>query len=225
MSDIASIRTKVIGIVKDDSGKLVNPTDYDSAIEAALTKYSRHKPFAVVDDITGDGTHQYDLPAGWSPEFSAVLNIEYPVGDVPPTLLDTDQYVVVDRSGTLLLTFDLAVAAVLRVTYTTLRTADDIADVHVDAFCWLAASYCLEYLADAWLHTSDSTIGADVVNYHSKSAEAAARAKRLRELYLDQLGIKADETTPAASAVADYDLKYPGGSERLTHPRWARRKR
>lgn len=225
MSTLIDIETEVIGIVKDDSGKLINPTDYDTAINLALMRYSKHKPLEVIDDISGDGTNQVILPVGWSPEFSQIKFIEYPIGDFPPTLLDEEDYIIVDRAGTVTLDFELEAAGTIRVTYTMLRTADDIPDVDLHAFCFLAASISLEILANTFLQTGDSLINADVVNYRSKSSECASRAKRLAAMYKDHMGIKEDDTTPAVSALSDLDMRYPGGSDRLTHPRWAREKR
>jgi hypothetical protein len=225
MSTQTDIRTEVSGIVKDDSGKLVNPTDYDQAINTALMRYSRHKPLKVLDDVSGDGTNQILLPVGWSPEFSSVLSIEYPIGDFPPTLLDEEDYYVIDRAGIVTLDVELEAADSVRVTYTMLRTADDIPDIDLHAFCFLAASICLELLANSFTQDGDSTINADVVDHKSKGADFTIRAKKLMSLYKDHMGIKDNDTSPAASAVADLDMKYPGGSERLTHPRWARKRR
>jgi hypothetical protein len=64
-----------------------------------------------------------------------------------------------------------------------------------------------------------------VVNYRTKSAEFSARAKRCLAIYKEHLGLKEDDVSQAAIGIADYDMKYPGGSERLTHPRWARERR
>jgi hypothetical protein len=225
MSDQTSIRTEVIGLVKDDSSKLVNPDDYDRAINAALMTYSRHKPLEVIEDVSGAGTNQITLPSGWSPEFSSVLSIEYPVGEVPPEMLDQEDFIVIDRAGTVALSFVLATTDTVRVTFTMLRTSDDIPDIALHAFCLLAASYALEMLANAYAQTGDSTIAADVVNYRSKSSEFSSRAKRYMQLYKEHIGIKDDGSTPAASAIIDSPQNYPGGSDRLTHPRWARRKR
>jgi len=225
MSTLADIREKVIGIVKDDSGKLRNPDDYEQGINSALMNYSRYKPLRVIDDVYGAGTNQILLPVGWSPEFSSIISIEYPIGNFPPTLLDEEDYIVIDRAGTALLNFPLDTSERVRVTYTMLRTADDIPDIDLHAFCNLAAAYCLEMLANIFAQTGDSTISADVVNYRSKSTEFAARAKRLLQLYKEHMGIREDDTTPPASAVSDLATNYPGGGDRLTHPRWARKKR
>jgi hypothetical protein len=227
MSDLPLLRDKVIAIVKDNSGKLVNPDDYDSGIAAAVLKFSKDKPFAIIEDIAGDGTDKCLLPAAWSPEFSLVVSIEFPIGQFPPALFEEgEDFYVIPRSGTLQMRDVKSTAEILRVTFTAVRTADDIPDVDIAAVANLAAGFCLEALANAFLQLGDPTIGADAVNYHSKSAETASRAKRLMQLYKDHLGIKeGDSDTMPASAVADYDEKYPGGSERLTHPRWARKRR
>jgi len=225
MSTLVDILAEVIAIVKDDSGKLTNPDDYETGISAALMEYSRIKPLPVIDDIYGDGTSQVNLPAGWTPEFSVVRSIEYPIGDFPPTVLDEEDYYITDRSGIVTLNFTLAATDRVRVTYTMLRTADDIPDIDLYSFYQLAAAHCLEILANIFLQTGDSTINADVVNYRSKSSEATARAKQLRKLYKEHMGVKEDDTTPAAAACTDMTMNYPGGADRLTHPRSARRRR
>lgn len=228
MSTLAEIREKVIGSVKDDSGKLVNPDDYNAKIQAAIKRYSRHRPGIKVADIVGNGTHDYALPTGWNDEFSAIKSIEYPLGDVPATMLDNDEFEIYQSptgKKIRLLNYALAATASFRVSFTILRTDATIPDMDVDALVTLAAALCCEDLANAFIQSSDSTIGADSVNYRSKAAEAASRGKRLMQLYKEHLGIKDDDITPAASAVVDLDMKYPGGGERLTHSRWGRKRR
>jgi hypothetical protein len=225
MSDLTTILAEVIGIVKDDSGKLVNPTDYDRAIAAALLTYSRHKPLELIEDIAGDGSDVCVLPATWSPEFSTVRSVEYPIDEKPRVFLERGDYEVTQRAGTMRLSFELEETESIRVTFTGIRTGDDVADIDVQAFNQLAAAYCLEMLANIHAQSSDSTINADVVNYRTKSGEFAARAKRAMQLYKDHMGIKENDSAPAASASADFDLKYPGGEERLTHRRSSREQR
>jgi hypothetical protein len=84
---------------------------------------------------------------------------------------------------------------------------------------------CLEDLANAFAQTGDSIINADSVNYRAKSGEFSARAKRCMSFYNKHIGIKNDDTTTAASSVMNMEMNYPGGSDRLTHPKWARRRR
>jgi hypothetical protein len=218
---------KIKTLVQDASGKLAS-TDYDQMLDAALKRYSKHRPDEKVADIAGNGTHDYDLPAGWADEFSAPVRIEYPIGSMPEELLDADEYYLYKTpAGKKLRVVSIAPAATasFRVTFTIPRTDLTVPDNDVDAVAMLAASLCLEILATRYVDTSDPTIAADVVNYRSKSSEAAGRAKTYLKLYKEHLGIKEDDTVPAASAVSSHELNYPGGGDRLTHPRRLRRLR
>lgn len=201
---------------------------YDRHIAAALLRYGKHRPGTTVADVTGDGTHDYATPTGWVDEFSSIMSIEYPVGDVPETLLDEDDYKIYQTTSAKkirLLNDAPPATETFRVAFTVPRTATTVPAGDVDALSWLAAALCLEELANAFAQTGDSTINADVVNYHSKSSEFASRAKRLMQLYKEHMGFKDDDTAPAASVIRDFDQKYPGGLDRLTHPRRARERR
>lgn len=228
MSTLETIRSKVVGIVRDDSGKLVIYDDYDLKIAAALEKYSKHRPDKSVVDVIGNSGHDYDLPTGWGEGFSTIQSIEYPVGDVPATLLDEDEWQIYQnttKKQLRLLNNTPTATETFRVTFTILRTVNTILAHEEGAFNLLAASLCLEDLANAFIQSGDSIINADSVNYRSKAAEAASRAKRCLTLYKEQLGIKEDDITLAASSVMNMEMNYPGGSDRLTHPKWARRRR
>jgi hypothetical protein len=224
----SALLDKVISIVKDDSGKLTNPDDYSRNINAAIKIFSKHKPDTSVADVTGNGTHDYSLPTGWVDGFSIIKSIEYPVDNVPEDFLDEDDYKVYQGTSVKyirLLTYSPSASDSFRVMFTIPRTDTTIPDNDVDALCNLAASLCLEELANAFTQTSDSTIDADSVNWRTKGYEFGQRAKRLMQLYKEHIGIKGDDVTPAASAVKDFDMKYPGGIDRLTHPRRQRGQR
>lgn len=233
MSTLADIRTKVVGIVRDNSGKLVNPTDYDRNIAAAISQYSKHRPAVKVADITGNGTHDYPMPASgaitiWDDEFSTVKSIEYPVGEIPATFLENDEYEIYQTPTAKKIRLknnSPSAAETFRMSFTSLRTDATIPDADVDALCNLAGSLCLEELANVYVQTSDPTVSADSVDYKSKSAEFGARAKRLMQLYKEHIGIKEDDVALPASVVSDLDVNYPGGGDRLTHTRWMREKR
>lgn len=228
MTDIATLRTKVIGIVRDDSGKLVDPDDYDSKILAAIKQYSKYRPADLTEEFAGTGSHDYSLPETWEPGFSSINWIEFPAGRMPEVLVDPENWSLYKGPTEIkirLIADAPSSSDKIRVNFTILQTAETLPAVDEDTLCLLAASFCLEDLANAFAQMSDSTIDADAVNYRSKSSEFAARAKRTLQLYKDHMGLKEDDTVAPASAVIDQDEKYPGGFERLTHPRWARRKR
>jgi hypothetical protein len=228
MSVLDTVRSKIIGIVKDDSAKLINPDDYDLKIAEALNIYSKHRPDIAVDDIPGDGGHDYDFPDEWVEGFSEIKSVEYPLGYVPETLLDADSYYVYQnttKKQIRLVEVAPAATETFRVTFTIPRTIASILETDEDAFCRLGAALCLEDLANAFAQTGDSIINADSVNYRAKSGEFSARAKRCMSFYNKHIGIKNDDTTTAASSVMNMEMNYPGGSDRLTHPKWARRRR
>lgn len=227
MSNLNIITQKVVALLKDDSGK-ISPDDIQRAIQSAINGYSEHRPDEAVKDIVGNGTHDYDLPAGWVHGLSWISRIEYPIGNVPESLLDSDEYYtyLTPTGRKLRLAAEMPPAtASFRVTFTVPHTDATLPQNDEDAVVMLAASACLEMLANAWVQSSDSTIGADSVNYRSKSQEAASRAAKLLKLYKAHLGLKDDDTTAPASGIAELDQNYPGGGDRLTHPRWGRRRR
>jgi hypothetical protein len=122
-----------------------------------------------------------------------------------------------------------AVGETFRVTYTALHTCTDTActvkAIDEEAVQSLAAALYCEILATWFAQNQDSTIQADVVNHTSKSRDFAARAKAFQTIYRKHMGLKEEDTVSAAAAVGDLDMKYPGGSERLTHPRSDRKRR
>lgn len=228
MTNQADIRQRIIGLVKDDAARLAVPDDYDRIISAALSRYSKHKPALKVADIVGNGSHDYDLPAGWSDEFSDIRTIEYPLGNVPASSIDSDEfelYQTPTAKKIRLINDTPSAAESFRVTFTVPRTASTVPDGDADAFTWLAASLCCEELANAYAQSGDSTMAADSVDYKDKSYRFAQRAKRLMQLYKEHLGLKDDDSVPAAAAVANLDLGYPGGGDRLTHSRRQRERR
>ena len=107
---------------------------------------------------------------------------------------------------------EIAAAITIRVEMNTIPESDQ------DAVGNLAASLCSHALASYYAQTSDSTIGADSVNYRTKSQDYTSRAKEQKKIYLDHIGLKEGDVAPA-SVVKDLDIDYPGGSDRLTHPR------
>lgn len=232
MSAKSDIRARLISLVRDDpeSGKLNDPDDYDLNIAHALSRHSRYRPDKKVEDITGNGTADYDISSltAWVDGFSRVERVEFPIDDVPETLLENDGFNIYEKpAGKVLRLTALTPEASeeFRVTYTIPVTVNTLAANDTDALCSLAASICCEQLANAYAQTSDSTVNADSVNYRTKSQEFAARAKRMLKLYTDHLGIKEGDSTVPASVVVDLDMKYPGGGERLTHPRSGRESR
>lgn len=196
---------QVFGKVKDDSGRLTDSADYQPAIDAALETYSKDRPRTVVVDSVGAGTHDVALPDDWVEEFSTVKQVEYPVDEVEPVLVPKDLFTVYRKpSGEVLRLFGSTPDAdeAVRITITVPRTESTIVTGDLDAVASLAAANCCELLANIFAQTSDPTIQADVVNYRTKSGEFAARAKALRKIYTNHMGIKDGDGAPASTVVA-----------------------
>jgi hypothetical protein len=223
----AEIKDKVDQTVKDTAGRLM-PAERDLWIQEAVKQYSKHRPRNVVKDITGDGSYDYSVSTHltlWVKGFSVIKSVEYPADQREPVYLEEDSFLIYEKESGLFLRFleDIPNATQkIRVTYTALHILSGILNtipaVDEDALCNLAASLCSQALSSIYAGTSDSTIGADSVNYRTKSQEYQSRAKEQKKLYMDHLGIKEGDVAPA-SAVKDLDLDYPGGTDRLTHPR------
>jgi hypothetical protein len=86
-----------------------------------------------------------------------------------------------------------------------------------EALCNLAASLAFLQLAALKVQTGDPTVGADVVEYRTKSDQYRAMAKEHRQLYNQQVA-KGGEVS-AASGTANLNVDLSVGLDRLTHPR------
>ncbi len=195
----------VKGKVKDDSGRLTDPDDYQNAIAEALKRYSKCRPQVLVEDIMGLGVNDYDLPDAWAPEFSVIEQVEYPAGLVPEQLVDPRDYKLYRTPSGLqlrLLAAAPAVGSAIRLTFTALQTEATLPSADLEAVANLAASVALRQLAAAFGQTGDPLIQADAVNYRSKGDEFARRAKEHEGLYNDHMGIGKDAPVKAAMATA-----------------------
>ncbi|HIJ95788.1 MAG TPA: hypothetical protein HPP94_08655 [Desulfuromonadales bacterium] len=198
---IDSIRAKV----KDDSGRLTDPDDLLSAAAEAIKRYSKHRPRLTCADVPGQNSYDIPLPPGWSPGFSAVESIEYPVGAVPETLIDPRDWRFYQTPTEIFIRFSTikpAVSQNVRLLYSLLHSELTLPAADLEAVANLAVSLCLRQLAAAFGQTSDSLIQADSVNYRSKSDEFRRLAESFEGLYKHHLGIKDTDTTIAASVIA-----------------------
>lgn len=203
--------------VKDESGKLTDPGDYAAAVTEALKRYSKNRPHLLCEDLSGDGSHDLALPAGWVEGLSAIASVEYPVGVVPEALLDSDMWTLYRTPAATklrLLTYTPKATETVRVLYNAAHTEQTLPVPDLEAVANLAAAICLRQLASAFGQTTDPSIGADVVNYRSKADEFRRLAEAFERLYGDHLGIGKDTPVTAAMAVAK---PKDDGRVRLTH--------
>ena len=220
---LADYQSLVTDFVRDDDSK-ITPAQRDNAIALAVERYSTDAPYTKVEDVNGLGTQLLNLPAGWQDPFSTLRLIEYPIGNVPPTFVAQDDMSLYQTptGKKIQLRYSIgAGTANVRVTYTVKHTLDGATDTiptsrREAVACWAAALLC-DQLATLYAGQSDSTIQADSVDYKSKSATFASRARALRKRYTDELGVEERKNTGSGVVVQLSDKDSLGG-ERLTHP-------
>ena len=176
---------------------LIADTDLQAMIGQAVQRYSNDRPLVTVEDLTADGAAETALPDDWQEGFSVLRQVEYPVDQTPPCVLDPRSWTLWDGlTGRTILWLDErpAAGATVRLTYTRQRVlaaqAKDttVPDADWYAVCDLAASIAADALAARYAQTSEPVLGADTVNYRSKQQEWAAIARRLEARYAAALG-------------------------------------
>lgn len=201
------------------AGEDLTPEDYESGVVAALRTYSRHRPYSTVEDVAGTGSADIPAPARWEVGFSGLVSIEYPVGNIPESMIDRRDYkLALTPSG---LQIRLLVARptadeILRIIYTKGHTPDTVPVGDTEAVADYAAAVCLMQLAARYGQTSDPLISADVVNYRSKVDEFRRLAQAYTAAADAHLGIGAAADTGAAIATA---AAPDNPRTRLTHGR------
>jgi len=220
---LSDYQTLVDNLVRDDESR-ISTTTRDNAISLAVSRYSQDRPREAVEDVAADGTRLLPLPTAWVTDFSRLRQVEYPIGNTPPTLLADTAFYRSPAALKLLLAQSIPNAALVRVTFTIRHTLDASTDTipvedrePVSAY---AAALLCDQLASLYSGDTDSTIAADNVDHQSKAREFAARARALRSRYFDALGVEPKRNV-AAGVVVDLDLPSSQGRGRLTHPeRW-----
>jgi hypothetical protein len=241
---LVDFETALAPRIQDNANKLVTADRDVFILQAVKQRYSKDRPREMVTDITGvnPASAILALPTGPStpPEtfedgFSIIRCIEFPVGNLPPIFLEGEDWLLYRTPAGVKIALTSMVpqtSDTLRVTWTCRHTAptasvdSTIPDADSEAVCDYAAALCCEALAARYAQTSDSTIGADAVNYRTKSQEYLAMAKALRKRYDDHIGIEesgsgASGGSPTAGAIAigDMNLTQGSGVDRLTHRR------
>lgn len=221
LSDYLDLVPNLVG----DSDDRLTPSDQDGAIRLAVLRYSQDRPRHLVEDLTvAVEGNAVDLPVDWEAEFSEPESVEYPIGDVPPTILSPSEDWTIYQAPTgpmLVFSSSLPAGADLRLSYTVkhiLTTdTDTIPEQHREAVaCWAAAVLC-EQLASAYAANSQPTIQADRVDQTSPQRAYAQRAKDLRKRYQDEIGVGERRNVAAGTVISHLGRNSLGGL-RLTHP-------
>jgi hypothetical protein len=234
--NLTDFETYVATRIQDSAARLKTP-DLDDAINQAVKqRYSQDAPNHIVTDVAADGSSLLPLPAGFEQGFSVIGSLEYPIGNVPPTYFDNEDwkmYRTPTAQKILLLSSVPNNTELVRVSWTQRHItgnaiavgqqgaiATSVPDADFEAVCDLAAALCAEKLAASYAQSRDASITADSVNNLTKSQEYLKLATALRKRYDNHVG--SDEETGKqgpAIAMGDMELKQGSGVDRLTHRR------
>lgn len=218
---LTDYQTLTDNLVRDDSGEIAD-ADRNLAISLAVIRYSTDRPRAMIEAVVSAGGPLLDLPAGWEPEFSRLTAVEIPDAANPDAeATPIDAMVEQGLAGPRIrLAVSLADGQTAHVRFTVAHVLDVDDDTiparDREAVAGWAAALLFEELASLYSGHRQPTIQADSVDWQSKGRDFAARAKRLRESYLNHLGID-QKRTVAAGAVVNLNQADSRGQDRLIH--------
>jgi hypothetical protein len=216
--------------------------------QAILQRYSKDKPLVLVSDVQGTGTAFVALPVAFpgqpaqvgppavaaipaaygtfDPLFSDITQIEYPIGKVPEEDIRSEDWELYrSPSGYQIMLSAYLPQATEQIRFTwTARHAPDgstVPEMDFFAVCDYAASLCLEAMAARASQFGDNTMGADTVNYRSKSQEYLTLAKTKRKSYFNHVGVDENamgvEDEFACSIGSLHNIMGTAGVDRLVH--------
>ena len=186
---LALLRPRVIGNVRDTSAILANPADYDTALRAAVDRYSKARPLELVADLVGTGSYDLVLPDAWQASWSEPRQVEYPVGERKPQLVPPSEraiYTTPDGPVLRLLCSTPGAGELVRLTYTVLHSIEENATTvpvaDHNAVVLIASALACEQIASRYANKGSSTLKLDGVDQKSQSAEFAGRARQFMRL-------------------------------------------
>jgi hypothetical protein len=213
-----------------DSAGIIGEPDFEDLVKRANEVYSRKKPVEIVVDLPGDGTGKFlvsDLE-GFDEDFSGDPQIEFPIStEGEEKIIDRrfwKFYRTPDGLEIRLLDNKPSASEMVRFTFKTKHAiGEEGSTVFTNdfyAFCRLGAAEGFDDMSAYFKQTSDNQITDGVpTTYQTVDDKYAKAARDMRKLANEHFGIKADDSTPAASVTKNWDTTNSLGGDRLTHPR------
>jgi len=222
---------KYLGDIKElvrfyvqDSASIVSSAGLDKFVKEAVDVYSSDRPQTFVSIFNGDGGYEYILPSSFEVNFSQILEIEYPYNEQEPVIVDEARYLTYQASaGSYILQFkDFSPAATekIRMVYSArhsvVDSASSISDNEYESVAHLSAAYYLRAMANYFGRVTDSTIGADAVDYHTKSDVYDRLSKEHERIYRERV------PAPLRNQLGDWDTTYAWKEDFLFHKKYWR---
>lgn len=184
------------------SGTVIKKTSAAEYLSEALVVYSKYRPHENIE--TGnlpEGSNIINLPDGWQAAFSTINFFEYPAGSIPPVLLDEKDFeIFMDDDQTYKLRFAFPLTGAYKFSYSTTHGFDNsnppisgTPDTDFYCVCNIAAGIYLLALASRWGESLNPAVGADSVDYNSKTDQYRRLAKELFGQAASWLGIDISE--------------------------------
>ena len=211
-------------VPEDDITKLPD-SSIQAALKSAVTQFGKDKPQTVRKLVAGNGTGLYDiqtiLGSLFVNGFTAIQSIEYPSDQVPRTILEPSDWEIFD-DGTAQDGSNMQLQFMYVMPQSTENFVCDISlqlslpevgtqnfpdtEQNFSAITMLASGICCLKLAAAYAPSSDSTINADVVNYHDKSRKYTDLARNYFKRYSQLVFGNEEPQSSVAAAFLDVDL-------------------
>ncbi|WP_153117373.1 hypothetical protein [Rhodocyclus tenuis] len=218
---IFDLQSLIDDLVPDTSGR-ITPAKVDRALASAVVRYGKDRPRVLVEDVVCAGGNDVPLPTGWVSGASRLLELETPIGQMPPVLISQEDWLVlpVPAGDGIRVRDSLAAGTGVRVRFYAPHVLSDAVDtipaLDREAVAHWAGALLADQLAAAYAANSEATIQADRVDQTSPSRTWRKQADVYRQRYFDLLGIDPKLTEPAGEVV-NLDQADSRGRPRLTH--------
>ena len=205
-------------LLRDERDR-VNDAQLGRALDLALAQYGKDRPLKTVRDETLPAASRLDWP-----EEGSISAIEYPIGNIPPSLLPRQSWQRYDAPDGAELIFPggLPAGTTIRLTLLGPHLLTDETDTVPEADREAVASYAAALLFDQMAADTSGDgnplIAADAVQHGTKPDNYARRAERLRARYFEILGLDPKRVRPASVTVPQPTPASDGG-RRVTQRR------
>ena len=225
MTTVLALRDSTKITIKDTAGQFTD-ADRDKMIKESIEEYSRDKPNLTDELLVGDGTIQeFAVPGTWIKGFSVLVELEFPIDQVPINTLDVQDAVLIvqklsfERIQLFNLTLGNLEEARIFFTAPHLQDASTIYVNDEEAVANLASSKIARGLAAFYAESNDPAL-ADAINYQGKAEIFSALADDLRKMYDEH--ITQGETDGAVVLHSDKDISFLWRRDLIFHPRLLR---